>query len=337
MKRTIGSLIALVWFGAALAVPVSSQTASAPAKLSMWNRGVFNFDLSAGTTSVGPSWMGGGGGVYNSLSLDWSWKDVSWTMTGQWDGDNWNNLVNLRDYSGSYRLFSGFARITAGKVRSDGGFRFANFDTTGFSARLAEGEPGLLLCLYPAQGFSFGAFLPIPVGTQALGATFGDANFGVALTLDKLLALKASYRMEADSGGNRELAAGVQLLALRDFILTIGYRYLDAAVEHDIFLDTSLRVAALTLKAFADANFKSTGFYYGGKINLEYEFAGTPFIVGTSASYGNGDAWYDSDLDAEAYLRYGFLGGSSVQAGGNVAYDGTSPVFGARVQYTISF
>ncbi|MFA5852562.1 MAG: hypothetical protein WC820_07675 [Spirochaetales bacterium] len=315
----------------------SAQEASPLAKLSMWNRGVFNFDLSAGSTNVGPSWMGGGGGVYNSLSLDWSWKDVSWTMTGQWDGDNWNNPVNLRDYSAAYRMFSGFVSVSAGKVRSDGGYRFANFDTTGFSTRIANAEPGVMLCLYPLKGLSFGAFLPIPVGSQAIAMTFGDANFGAAWAIGTIAIVKASYRMEPDADGNKELAAGVQIIGLKDSQLTLGYRYLDVTQEHDAFMDAALRAAGLSLKAYGDLNFTQGGLYYGAKVNVEYEFTGTPFVSGASASYGNGDVWYDDGLQVAAYGRYGFAGGSSVQVGGNMAYKGTTLSYGAEIQYTISF
>lgn len=333
MRRKIFfALIAVLCAAAA-----SAQEAAPAAKLSMWNRGVFYFDLGAGDTSVGPSWMGGGGGVYNSLSLDWSWKDVSWTMTGQWDGDNWSNPVNLRDYSASYTMFSGLVRVGAGKVRSDGGYRFANFDTTGFSTRIANAEPGVLLGLYPLRGLSVGAFLPIPVGSQAMPLTFGHANFGVAWTIGAVAIAKASYRMEPDADGNKELAVGVQFTSFKDAQLTLGYRYLDLAREHDLFLDASLRSAALSLKACGDLNVKPGELYYGAKLNAEYEFAGTPFISGAAASYGNGDVWYDDGFQAALYGRYAFAGGSSVQVGGTVAYRGSAFSPGAELQYTISF
>jgi hypothetical protein len=316
---------------------VGAQETAPPAKLSMWNRGVFNFNITDGTTSVGPSWMGGGGGVYNMLALDWAWKDVSWTMTMQWDGDAWNNVVNLRDYSGNFSLFGGLARLSMGKVWSDGGYRFINFDTSGFSTRIAAGVPGVLLRLYPVKGLSIGGFLPVDIAAKAFNLSFADVNFGAEYLVNDLFVLRTSYRMEEDAGGNQEFAIGVGLLAVDYLQLTLGYRYLDVLQEHDIFLDTSYRFVNFVLRAFGDVNFRPSAFFFGAKINGEYEFFNTPFALGVWTSLGNNDAWFNTNINAGLYGRYGFAGGSSVQAGAETTYNGSSLSFKAQLQYTISF
>ncbi|HWR12933.1 MAG TPA: hypothetical protein VN445_14010 [Rectinemataceae bacterium] len=339
MKKTIATIAML---GLAAAV-VGAQGGVDLPKLSMWNRGVFNLYESGGTTSVGPSWMGDAikQGPYNSLSLDWSMKDVGWTMTAQWDGDAKTYPFYLRDFSGRYSMFKGFLKLTAGKVWADGGYRFRNFDTTGFSTRIASGETGVMARLQLAKGLSVGTFVPIPVASQAAGATFGKMNFGAEWIFENIATIKASYRLEPVSdikslnSGNREFAIGAVLTALPDFAFTLGYRFLDATPEHDLFFDASYSLPVLKLKMFADLNIVDAGLYYGGKLNAEYFVSDTPFVVGASASYGNGDAWYDDGVEANPYFRYEF-GGSSVQLGADLLYK-AALTYKVQLAYTISF
>lgn len=339
MKKTI-AIIAMLGLAAAIA---GAQSDVNLPKFSMWNRGVFNLYESGATTSVGPSWMGDPikQGPYNSLSLDWSMKDVGWTMTAQWDGDAKTYPFYLRDFSGRYSMFKGFLRLTAGKVRSDGGYRFSNFDTTGFSTRIANSEMGILVQVQPIKGLSVGTFVPIPVASQAADATFGKVNFGAEWVFENKAAIKASYRLEPVSDmksvadDNREFAIGAVLTAVPDFVLTLGYRFLDATPEHDLFLDASYSLPRLRFKFFADLNIVNSQFYYGGKLNAEYLVANTSFVVGASAFYGNGDAWYDDGMDVNPYFRYEF-GGSSVQLGADLLYK-TALTYKVQLSYTISF
>ncbi len=332
MKKTLILTALLVLVVSALA----AQESSPAPKLSMWNRGVFNFNLSDKTTSVGPGWSGPDTGMYNSLSLDWTWKDVSWTMTGQWDDDAWSLAKNLRDFSGTFSMFSGFLRFTGGKVWSDGGYRFTNFDTTGFATRIATGKTGFMIRVQPVAGLSVGAFVPVPVPAQPMATTFGAVNLGAEILAGKAILFRTSYRFEKDGAGNREFAVGARLLAVKNFELTLGYRYLDVAVEHDLFMDTMFRIPHYTFRFYGDVNFRAGGPFYGGKVNAEHEIGKTPFVLGASASYGNGDVWYNDGLAAAAYVRYGFPGGSSVQVGADVAHK-TDYRWRAQIQYTVGF
>ncbi|PKL06872.1 MAG: hypothetical protein CVV53_02060 [Spirochaetae bacterium HGW-Spirochaetae-9] len=339
MKRIFAAIV-ILWFALAGA---SAQGLPNPPKLSMWNRGVFNLFESGGVTSVGPSWMGDPvkQGPYNSLSLDWSMKDVGWTMTAQWDGDARTYPVYLRDFSGRYSLFNGFLRLTAGKVWSDGGYRFRNFDTTGFSTRIAGGEMGLMAQIQPVGGLSVGTFVPIPVTSQSASATFENMNFGAEWIFDSDVTIKASYRLEPVfdakylTSSNREFAIGVAMTMLPDVAFTLGYRFLDDTPEHDLFFDASYRQPALKLKMFADLNIVDAMLYYGGKLNAEYFFADTPFVLGASVSHGNGDAWYNDGTDLNPYVRYE-IGGSSVQIGADLLYK-TELNYKIQFSYTISF
>lgn len=97
-----------------------AQYVTTPATLSMWNRGVFNLYESVGnTTSVGPNWMGYDPpqGAYNGLTLSYTARNVSWIMTAEWEGD-WTNVdiskTVLSEFSGSYAMFGGAVRLTAG-------------------------------------------------------------------------------------------------------------------------------------------------------------------------------------------------------------------------------
>ena len=268
-------------------------------------------------------------------------QDVSWTMTTQWDGDAKTYPVYLRDFSGHYSLFKGFLKLTAGKVWSDGGYRFRNFDTSGFSTRMADGKMGIMAQVQPVGGLSIGSFLPIPVASQDASATFGNMNFGAEWMIGKSAMIKASYRFEPVfdtkylANDNKEFAMGVALTALPGFVFTLGYRYLDATPEHDLYFDTSCSLFALKLKMFADLNIVNASLYYGGKLNAEYFFESTPFVMGASVSYGNGDTWYDDGMEVNPFFRYEF-GGSSVQLGADLLYK-VALTYKVQLAYTISF
>lgn len=332
MKRSI--VLALI-LAAALA-PLAAQDA-AP-KLSMWNRGVFNLYSSDGTTSLGPNWMGYGvaQGPYNSLSLDWASKLVTWSMTAEWDGDGKVYPIYLRDYSGSFNMFGGFMKLTAGKVFGVDEYRFRNFDYTGFSTRIANAETGFLVQIFPMKALSLGAFIPVPVLAQSAATTYSRPNFGIRWTAGDFAAVKVSLRLEPDaSTGNRELAVGATLTAVPNLGLTIGYTYRDVTQENDLFIDGSYGMGPLVLNAFADGNFIAGVFVGGGKVNAEYSLPKTPFTFGSSAAYGNGDVWGNSGLDLNPYIRYSF-GGSSVQTGVDVTY-GTVWAYKVQFTYTVGF
>jgi hypothetical protein len=232
-------------------------------------------------------------------------------------------------------MFEGFAALTAGKVWSDGGWRFANFDTTGFSTRVANGETGVLVRLVPWKGVSLGAFVPVPVAAQGMDVTFSRTNFGAGWAIGDAGALRASWRLEPDAGGSRELALGARLTAVPSLVLTVGWRNLAAAKENDIFLDASYGLAGVSLRAFADCNWIDAGFFYGGKAQVEYPLPRTPFVLGTVLSYGNGDAWYDKGFDVNPYARYVF-GQSSVQVGFDAAWQ-DSAHFRIQLSHTVGF
>jgi hypothetical protein len=330
MKRSI--VLALMLTAALTA----SAAQEAGPRLSMWNRGVFNLYSTDGTTSLGPNWMGYAvdQGPYNSLVLDWSGKDVTWSMTAQWDGDAQVYPIYLYAYSGSFTMFDGFMRLTAGKVSSNE-YRFRNFDTTGFSTRIANAETGLLLQVFPVKGLSVGAFLPVPVSAQGVAITYAHTNFGIQWTPSESLVFKASLRLEPASSGNREASVGASIVPFKNSTLTIGYTYRDVTQENDLFLDGSCRLGDLSFHAFADGGLIAGSWVAGGKLNAEYSLPKTPFTLGASASYGNGDAWGISGLDLNPYIRYGFSG-SSVQVGTDVTY-GTSWAAKLQLAYTVGF
>ena len=330
------ALAALLFFIAAAAIPLAAQEA-APPKLSMWNRGLFNLYTSDGTTSGGPNWMGYATdqGPYNSLSLNWAGKLVNWSMTAEWDGDGSVYPIYLHDYSASYAMFTGFVRFTAGKVYGGDDYRFRNFDTTGFSTRIANAETGVMVQVLPAKNLSLGAFIPIPVAERSAEITYSRPNFGFQWVAGDFAILKSSLRLEPLANGNREASVGVSLTAIRNFGLTLGYTYRDVTMENDFFLDTSWRSGPLTLHAFADLNLVDADLYYGGKVNAEYAFPTIPFTLGGSASYGNGDIWYNDSLELYPYLRYNFSG-SSVQTGVVVDY-ADAWTYKVQLQYTVGF
>jgi hypothetical protein len=318
---------------AALAASAAQETGP---RLSMWNRGVFNLYSTDGTTSLGPNWMGYAvdQGPYNSLTLDWAGKQVSWSMTAQWDGDAQVYPIYLHDYSGSFVMFDGLAKLTAGKVYSNE-YRFRNFDTTGFSTRIADAETGLLVQVFPVKSLSLGAFVPVPVSAQGAAITYAHTNFGIQWTPSESLVFKASLRLEPASSGNREASIGVSLVPIKNSTFTIGYTYRDVTQENDLFMDGSYREGDLSLHAFADGGLIAGSWVAGAKLNAEYSLPKTPFTVGASASYGKGDAWGLSGLDLNPYARYGFSG-SSVQVGVDITY---VAAWAAKLQlaYTVGF
>ncbi len=317
-----------------------SQSSPAAPRLGMWNRGVFNLYSSDGTTSVGPNWMGNviPQGPYNSLSLDYSIKNVSWTMTAQWDGDGRQYPIFLRDYSGTISMFNGFARFTGGKVWAGDEFRFRNFDSTGFATRIAGGETGFLLRLYPFDGVTIGAFVPVPVANQSAAVTYGSTNFGAEWVVNPELVFRASYRLEPDTSGNREFAIGASVSAVRDLIVTIGYTNRDVTPENNFFMDASYNLNPLMIRAFADVNLIAGDTFYGGKLQVEYSFQDSPFVAGASVSYGNGDLWWNNGFEAFPYVRYN-VSGASVQIGGKVQFDElfVYQSYGVQLAYTVGF
>lgn len=333
---TARALAALILCFVAAALPLTAQELTPP-KLSMWNRGLFNLYSSDGTTSGGPNWMGYATdqGPYNSLSLNWAGKLVNWSMTAEWDGDGSVYPIYLRDYSGSFAMFTGFVRFTAGKVYGSDDYRFRNFDTTGFSTRIANAETGVMAQVLPAKNFSLGAFIPIPIAKQSAEITYSRPNFGLQWIVGDLAIIKSSLRLEPLSNGNREASIGASLTAIKNFGLTLGYTYRDVTMENDFFLDTFWRAGPITLNAFADLNIVDTDLFYGGKINAEYTFPTIPFTLGGSVSYGNGDVWYNDSLEIYPYLRYNFSG-SSVQTGVVVDYSDVWS-YTVQLQYTVGF
>lgn len=343
MKKTIPALVLIVFLSSAAGA--FAQSGSSPATISMWNRGVFNLYASDGTTSLGPNWMGYVQGAYNSLVLFYAMKDVSWTMTAEWEGD-WTKVdftkTTLSEFSGSYRMFNGFARLTAGKVRSDGGFRFTNFDTAGFSTRIANAKTGILLTLHPWPGFSVGTFLPVPVESQSAALTYSRMNFGASWEIPKTAIFKTSYRMEPIDPNSaslryksKEFAIGGQVTAIPNVLLTLGYRWFDLANEHDFFLDTSWRLPFLRLSAFGYLSLQS-GTEQGFKVNAEFPIASSPFVFGASLSWGTDpELWWLDGWNGNPYIRYDF-GGSSVQLGMDFTYK-TSFAYRVQLSYTIGF
>ena len=326
---------------------VPAQSGTLPVTISMWNRGVFNlYEGPGGTTSVGPDWMGytDPQGAYNSLSMYYAIQNVSWNMTAEWEGD-WSKLdisnTVLDEFSGSYSLFNGIARITAGKVRADGGYRFTNFDSAGFSTRIANSETGVLLTVQPAQGVSFGTFLPVPVSSQAASTTYTHMNFGASWNIPKVAILKASYRMEpytlySTTLKGKELAIGGQLTAVQNFLFTLGYRWFDTAQEHDIFMDTSYRFPSTLLSAYAYMSVQASLLYKGFKLNIEQNLGKTALVAGSSVSWGEDSSlWWLDGWDFNPYLRYDF-GGSSVQIGVDGTYT-SSFAYKIQLSYTIGF
>jgi hypothetical protein len=315
----------------------SQDAAPSAGRLSMWNRGLFNLYESGGTTSVGPNWIGYTipQGAYNSLSFDWAGKNVSWTMTGEWEGDWVDYHVTLRDFSGTFNLFNGLMRLTAGKVWSGDDYRFRNFDTLGFATRVAYGKTGLLLRFFPVKGLNIGAFLPMPVASQSAAITYGRMNFGAEWTAGKTAIVRASYRQEPDAKGNREIAIGLGLTSIKDFGLAVGYTNRDVTQENDFFLDASYRWPRLELHGYGDIDLIGADIFYGFKINAEFTFPKAPFTIGASAAYGNGDLWWINGLDLNPYVRYNF-GQSSIQTGFDLLYT-TSLSYKAQLAYTVGF
>jgi hypothetical protein len=330
MKRSIALALILTTLLAALA---AQETAP---KLSMWNRGVFNLYSTDGTTSLGPNWMGYAvdQGPYNSLVFDWAGKQIAWSMTAQWDGDGQVYPIYLHDYFGSFIMFDGVIKLTAGKVYSNE-YLFRNFDTTVFSTRIANAETGLLVQIFPVKGLSLGAFLPVPVSAQGVTITYAHTNFGIQWTPSESFVFKASLRLEPTSSGNREASVGVSLVPIKNSTFKIGYTYRDVTQENDLFMDGSYRVGDLFLQAYADGGLIAGSWVVGGKLNAEYTLPQTPFTLGASVSYGNGDAWGFSGLDLNPYIRYGFSD-SSVQVGTDVTY-GTSWAAKLQLAYTVGF
>jgi hypothetical protein len=303
----------------------------------MWNRGVFTLYDANGKTSVGPNWMGYtvDQGPYNSLSLDWSGTNVSWTMTADWEGDGAAYPISLSDYSGSFRLFEGKAMITAGKVKSGDDYRFRNLETLGFATRMANQKMGVFLRVLPLKGLNLGAFLPVSVLEGSAADTFSDVNIGAEYTLDKVGIVRAQYRFEEDNNGNRELATGVQITAVPNFKLTMGYTWLDKAERHDILMDAVYKFPRLELGAYGDLNLTPGVIDYGAKVSAEYTFKNPPVTLGSSASYGTGDRWWLDGLELYPYARYN-LGGSSVQLGSKFSYK-TDWFYEVIFVYTIGF
>lgn len=318
-------------------------------RISMWNRGVFNlYEYPAGTASVGPNWMGyiPPQGAYNGLTMSWSGKNVGWTMTAEWDGD-WTvvKYPTISEFSGNYALFDGLVRMTMGKVRADGGYRFANFDTAGFSTRLADSKTGVLVTVQPLRYFSAGAFVPFNLSGEDAAITYSQTNFGASLAVAEGVTIKASYRMEPyklwnviDKG--KELAAGIQVARVKNLVVTAGWRWYDDAAEHDIMFDASYRAGNYTrLAAFGYASLHDDRVWPGFKANIEQGFVDSPLVVGASVSYGIGyDAWWLNGWEGNPYLRYEF-GGSSVQAGVQLKLPETTGIFtgAAQLAYTIGF
>lgn len=329
----IGFTVALAMVG----MPLFAQGAPALPRLSMWNRGVFTLYDANGKTAVGPNWMGYtvDQGPYNSLSLDWAGTNVSWTMTADWEGDGATYPISLSDYSGSFRLFEGKAMITAGKVKSGDDYRFRNLETLGFATRMANQKMGVFLRVFPLKGLSLGAFLPVSVLEASAADTFSDVNIGAEYTLDKVGIIRAQYRSEEDNNGNRELATGVQITAVPNFKLTMGYTWLDKAERHDILMDMVYKFPRLELGAYGDLNLTPGVIDYGAKVSAEYTFRTPPVTLGSSASYGTGDRWWLDGLELYPYARYN-LGGSSVQLGSKFSWK-TDWFYEILFVYTIGF
>ena len=338
-KAAVFALLA----GLALFAVVSQGVASAP-RLSMWNRGLFNLYSSDGTTSVGPSWMGPPtSGPFNDLGLDWSAKDVSWTMTAMWDGDGSKGgfPIYLWDYAGSYSLFDGRARVTAGKVWSGGDYRLQNFDTTGFSTRIANAETGVLLQVYPLKGLSLGGFLPVPVANQNVTTTWAQTNLGIAYAIPSVATFVASCRLERNPAlsNSHEYAVGASIPSLDGVALSVGFTYRDTLDQYCYFADSSYGIAGFALHLYGDFVSQTGGSLYGAKFNAERSIPSTPFVGGLSILYGNEiTLWYFNGFEINPYLRYDF-GGSSVQLGfdGKAGMDMAWSGYQIQLSYTISF
>lgn len=321
-----------------LTTGVIAQGSSDSAKLSMWNKGVFTLYNSEGMTSFGPNWMGYTipQGAYNSITLNWSMKDLSWTMTSEWDGDLKTFPVTwLKNFSGSYTMFKGLIKVTAGKVLSDGGYRFTNSDSTGFSTRIANGDTGILLNVQPIKGLSIGAFLPVEIASTPASTTYSRLNFGIEWVVRKTVTFKASYRMEPITGKGRELAVGAQLTAVPALGLTIGYANYDEVSENDLFLDATYRLGRVNLAAFGYLSLQDASLYEGVKVGAEYSIYKTPFVIGTSVSYGTGDLWWLGDLLINPYVRYA-IGSSSLQLGTELTVADTF-TYSVKFSYVFGF
>ncbi|MEI6877101.1 MAG: hypothetical protein WCL50_18460 [Spirochaetota bacterium] len=347
MKKSVTALISVF----AVMTMSFAQESPQPARFSMWNRGVFNLYQDNGTTSIGPNWMGYAvpQGAYNGLTMDWSAKDVGWTMTAEWEGDwAFSSVTTLSEFAGRYSMFDGLVRMTMGKVRSDGGFRFANFDTAGFSTRIADGETGVLMTIHPTKGLSIGTFLPVQVAERAVASTYSEMNFGAAWQVADIVIIKASVRLEPFSlwgaRKGREFAASAQLTAVPALVATAGYRTYPDVGEHDLMLDASYRILERTsLHGFTYLSLHDGLSEPGGKLNVEHAFKGSPYVAGASLSYGRSGgypAWWLDGWEANPYIRYEFPG-SSVQAGAVARYRNPSDPgtfsYALQLAYTIGF
>ncbi len=324
-----------------------AQYGTTPATISMWNRGVFNlYESATGTTSVGPDWMGyiPPQGAYNGLTVSYAAGSVSWVMTAEWEGD-WTKVdiskTVLSEFSGSYAMFGGAVRLSAGKVRSDGGYRFTNFDTAGFSTRIADGETGILLNVLPARGLSIGTFLPVPVASQSAATTYQHMNFGASWEIPKLATFKTSFRLEPYSiygtlFRGKEFAFGGQLTAVPNLIATLGYRWFIDVNEHDFFTNASYRFHTTNLGAYAYMSLQGSNLYKGFKVNPEQLLGKSPLVAGLSVAWGEDpNLWWLNGWDINPYIRYDF-GGSSVQFGVDGTYV-TSFAYRVQLAYTIGF
>lgn len=326
MKKLLVALLAL----AAIGTMVAAQNAPAAiGQVGMWNYGEVRLYNNAGNTNLGPGWVKGG--LYNNMTLSYSGKNVTWTQTQEWDQDG--ALPTFRNFGATFKLFNGMAKLDVGKLRTGFEYRWTNFDAAGFSTRLANKDSGFGVRLYPMDGFSVGAFVPVPLADQAVGTTYGNTSFGASYAIKDMATVVASYK---GNTGAKEFFVGADVKAVSGLGLKLGFLDKLDAKSMSVEANTSYTVSGIALQAYGDVNL-ATATTYGAKVDASYAVASTPFTVGANFSYDNGDAWIGNN-------GIGFSGYANMDVDGNtvgLAFPVTVisgvTAYNVNLNYTVSF
>lgn len=284
MKKTLAILLALVVVGGA------AFAQDAKPALTFGAYGDITATMAQNTDVTGYA-------LYTETYFNYAAKDMGFSATTVASDDM---FAAFRNYSIWYKP-ADMVKIYAGKLRETGSVRLTSYiDGNGFATRLANVKTGILVNATPVSGLVLNAF--VPVTGVAYDTDYAACNFGGSYLIPDVANVIAGYRLE-----NKELFAGVDVKAVKDLTLKVGYKYVDPTST--VFLTAAKTIDKLELGL--DSNFViASAFNYGAKVLAGYMVTDA-IQLGVKASYDSGaDAWYDNNgLDANPFAQINFAAG----------------------------
>lgn len=296
MKKVLVLLLALVAIGGAFA-----QTPAPALTFGMYGDITANPSMLTGPKSADASnalWYTNPGkdeyGIYTETYLSYKAKDIGLSATVIGGADF---FATPRNYKFWYQVCSA-AKVSVGMLR-EGPARLTSYiDGNGFSTRLANVEPGIIIDMSVVKGLSASVF--VPVWGVAPADEIKRIAAGVSYSIPNIATIVAAYKpyVKTSNTGVREteISAGVDVKALKDITVKVG------AKNHGSFGNLvavygtfGIKVGALNVGADAVAAIKPVA-KYSIKGMAEYTLGN--YVLGAKASIDN-DAYSLGITDPE--------------------------------------